>query len=392
MRFELRSRSAVGLLAGLALAATPLVASPLGRLGSPFALLVVLPALAVALEALGWSRAAAAAIRRIRRPIPRLLGAYAVWLGVSALLTLDVSAAAGASVAVEIADEAPETRRWHLWAAVLGSNAGSLLFPFSNLTNLVVLGGAGIGLAEFLETAWLPQIGAAVAVGAVLLARARRSGLSRAEDPAAQLDEAGPASLRPGLQSDRPALIGGLVALGGALGAIGAGLAGLDMAVPFALAAAILVAVTVRRGLIGPRDVAHSAPLAALAIVAAAALIGGPVAREAGLLPHPGVDPAGLTLALAAGGLVAAAVNNLPAAAFGAAWLVHAPAPVIVAYLVGTNVAAIATPHGSAATMLVRSGGASRGTSLPIGGHLRGAWRYALAGSGAALALLAVVR
>jgi hypothetical protein len=73
------------------------------------------------------------------------------------------------------------------------------------------------------------------------------------------------------------------------------------------------------------------------------------------------------------------------AAAFGLA------APSVMAIL-GTNVAAIATPHGSAATMLVRSGGASRGTALPLAGHLRGAWRHALAGSGVALALLAVVR
>jgi hypothetical protein len=64
---------------------------------------------------------------------------------------------------------------------------------------------------------------------------------------------------------------------------------------------------------------------------------------------------------------------------------------VVVAYLIGTNIAAVATPHGSAATMLVRAGGASRGAGMPSAAHLREAWRYALAGSAAALAMLLVV-
>ena len=60
----------------------------------------------------------------------------------------------------------------------------------------------------------------------------------------------------------------------------------------------------------------------------------------------------GIVVALVAGGVLSASVNNLPAAAVGAVWLVGSPVSIVVAFLIGMNVAALATPHGSAATML----------------------------------------
>ena len=379
-----------GVAVGGPLALSPLVAGPLGPLGPPFALLVVLPVLALALESFGWSRAAAMGLRRVGGPVWRLVSAYGVWLGTSALLTLDVSAAAGASVGVEVAGRDPRTRQWHLGAALLGSNTGSLLFPFSNLTNLVLVGAAGIGFASFLATAWLPQVGAALAIGAILAVRARRSGeltppVGVTTAPRAAVSDMDDA------EDDRPSLAVGLVALAGAVGSIAFGLGGLDMAIPFALAAALAAAAAVASGRLGGGDLVRPVPFAALALVAVAALLAGPISAVAGLVPHPGDDALGLVLALVAGGLLAMALNNLPAAAFGGAWLVHAAVPVVVAYLIGTNIAALATPHGSAATMLVRAGGASRGADMPAAAHLRGAWRYALAGSVAALVLLVLV-
>jgi Na+/H+ antiporter NhaD/arsenite permease-like protein len=388
------TRVASGVLVGGLLALAPALASPLGRLGSPFALLVVLPALALALEAFGWSRAAARALGRIGGPLGRLLAAYGVWLATSAVLTLDVAAAAGASVGVDAAGPDRAVRRWHLDAAVLGSNVGSLLFPFSNLTNLVVLGAAGVGLAAFVETAWLPQLGAALAVGALLALQARRSGElptmtgHRWDGAADAADEADGAD---GAGTARPSLLAGAVTLAGATGAVVAGLAGQDMAVPFALSAGVLAGAATARRLASPADIARSLPIAALVVVLAAAWLGGAVAPDARLIPHPADDLAGLALALAAGGLLAITLNNLPAAAFGGVWLAHAAVPILVAYLIGTNVAALATPHGSAATMLVRSGGARRGVDLPASRHVTTAWPYALAGSAVALALLALV-
>lgn len=383
-------RTVRGVAVGVPLALAPFTAGPLGRLGPPFALLVVLPVLALALESFGWSRAAATGLRRVRRPVPRLVGAYGVWLGTSALLTLDVSAAAGASVGVEVAGHDPRARQWHLGAALLGSNAGSLLFPFSNLTNLVLVGAAGIGFASFLATAWLPQVGAALAIGAVLAFRVRGSGeLAGTADTT--VERALPGGVVDDAERGAPSLPIGLVALAGAVGSIAFGLAGLDMAVPFALAAAVSSAVAIASGRLAARDLVRPIPFAALALVAAAAVLAGPVSDMAAIVPHPGDDALGLVLALVAGGILAMTLNNLPAAAFGGAWLVHAAVPVVVAYLIGTNIAAVATPHGSAATMLVRAGGASRGAGMTAAAHLREAWRYALAGSAAALAMLLVV-
>ncbi|MFN8631295.1 MAG: hypothetical protein U0838_13560 [Chloroflexota bacterium] len=188
---------------GALLALAPVVALPLGRLASPFALLLVLPPLALALEAFGWSGFAAAQLRRVARPLPRLLAAYGVWLATSAFLTLDVAAVAGASVGTDAAGGHRAARRWHLGAAMLGSNTGSLLFPFSNLTNLVLVGASGTGFAAYVGAAWGPQVAAALAVGGLLAWRARGSG---AMHPADDI----PADAPP------PGRVAGLVAAAGA--------------------------------------------------------------------------------------------------------------------------------------------------------------------------------
>lgn len=371
-----------GLALGAALLAMPFVAAPLGHLASPFALLVVLPVFARALEAFGWSRAAGSALRRFRAPMARLLAAYLVWLATSALLTLDVAATAGATVGIDVAGPDERAQRWHMGAAILGSNVGSLLLPFSNLTNLVVVGATGIGLGAYVAAVWLPQVGAALAVGLLLAVRAHRSGDVTMPDADPRRAAGAPAE-------DGPSVIAGLIAIGSAVGSIMAGLAGLDMAVPFAIGAALLAGSAVARRAVVARDVVRGLPIAALAVVGLAAVIGEPLATGASFVPRPPDDVLGLAIALALGGLLAATFNNLPAAAFGAAWLAHSPAPIIVAYLVGTNIAALATPHGSAATMLVRSIASRREVPLPARGHVRTAWRYALTGSVTAGGLLA---
>ncbi len=339
----------------------------------------MLPPLALALEVFGWSGYAAAQLRRMTRPIPRLLAAYGVWLGTSALLTLDVAAVAGASVGADAAGRHPPARRWHLGAAMLGANTGSLLLPFSNLTNLVLVGATGIGFASYVAASAAPQFAAAIAVGAMLVWRAHRSGDLPAADDV------------PG-EALAPARVAGLVAAAGAGGAIAFGLLGLDMALPFAAASGLLTAGVVAAGRARPRDVVRSLPIGALLLVAAAAALYGPLSSWAEALPHPGGGASGLAEALVVGGTAAALVNNLPAAALGAVWLGHVSPSVVVAYLVGTNVVAVATPHGSAATMLVRAGAHRQGVHLPAAEHVRDAWRYAVVGGLAAIAALALTR
>jgi Na+/H+ antiporter NhaD/arsenite permease-like protein len=178
-----------------------------------------------------------------------------------------------------------------------------------------------------------------------------------------------------------------------ALIAVVSGLTGGSMVLPFVAGAAILVGWAVAAERLDPRALVRSAPTGAFAVVVIAALAAGPIAGLAGILPRP-LEASPLTLvavALAGGGL-SALVNNLPAAAFGAAWIGVAPPEVVVAFLVGTNFGSIATPHGSVATILARSAARLRGPDTGLRTYLASAWRYAAATGLAAVAALVLFR
>jgi arsenical pump membrane protein len=135
--------------------------------------------------------------------------------------------------------------------------------------------------------------------------------------------------------------------------------------------------------------------LSGVAVVLAAAVLRQPMIDLAAGLPRLEGDlPPFLALPAIAlvGGLTAALINNLPAAAFGSVWLVGASPAAIVAFLLGTNILNLLTPHGSLATILGRNLAAAAGAHLPASVYLRGAWRYAIAGTVAGLLPLLVWR
>jgi arsenical pump membrane protein len=381
-------RPVAGVAVGAVLIVAPFLAAPLGRLSSPFALLVTLPPLALALEAFGWRDRLAGRLASIRRPLARLLTTYAVWLLSSALLTLDVAAVAAASVGIGVAGDHDEERRWQLGAAILGANVGSLLLPFSNLTNLVLVSATGIGLGAYVGLAVWPQLAAALAVGLLLAVRARLYIADHASDGESHQEVAtGAGSSR--TSGDAAGIAGG-VAVVGALAAVAVGLAGGDMAVPFALSAGLLAGVAVATGRLDVRALIRSVPLVGLTIIGIAVAARGPIELAAGLLARPDASIGGLLLALAVGGVLATVANNLPAAAFGAIWLARAHPASIIAFLIGTNVAALATPHGSVATILARAVGGRHGVEISARAYLGSAWRYASAGAIAGILALAL--
>ncbi|HTS14141.1 MAG TPA: hypothetical protein VMH24_00620, partial [Candidatus Sulfotelmatobacter sp.] len=181
---------------------------------------------------------------------------------------------------------------------------------------------------------------------------------------------------------------------GGALAAIAVGLAGGDVAFVFAITTAVVVtlAVVSRRPGAGAGDLLRSIPPAAVAVVLFAAVAVGPARGVAAMLPRPqDALPSVLALPVIAlvGGGIAMSVNNLPAAAFGAIWLQGAGPDAVVAYLIGTDLFAIATPHGSVATMLCRQLAARARVVIGVREHLATAWLPALAaGVPATIALL----
>ena len=386
------------LLPALAIAAAGLVTRPLGPLAGTMLLVVTLPPLAASLDALGWASIVARRIRQARLSASReLLAAYAMWLTLSAALTLDVAAVVAVPVGLRLAAGRDErSSHDHLGAAILGSNVGSLLFPFSNLTNLILVSATGLSFAAYLTAAALPQLLAAVGAGALLVHRTRR----RAAGPTSSLEAAMPAADFDSIADERTTgltLVGGGIAAAGALSAVVVGLAGGDVAPAFAVAAAIVAgcAVASERPGTRPLDLARSIPPAGMAIVAIAAIAGGPMAGLAAFIPDPQTTlPPIVALPLIAlvGGVLAATVNNLPAAAFGAFWLVGSSPAAIVAFLIGTNLIAIGTPHGSLATILCQRLAARKGIRVGARRYLGTAWRYAWAASLSALAALVVAR
>jgi arsenical pump membrane protein len=373
-----------------------IVTRPLGPLAGTMLLVLTLPVLAASLDALGWAGIAAAQIRRARRSrTTELIVAYVAWLGVSSILTLDVAAVVAVPVGIRLADPNSEaSRQYHLGAAILGANVGSLLFPFSNLTNLILVSASGISFGAYLGASWLAQLGAALAVGVLVAFRTRRSGRS---GPAIEPEAAGPVAEMASGSIPRLTLGAGIVALVGAITAVVIGLAGGDIAVVFGVSAAVIAgcAIAAESSDIGVPALLRSIPPSGIAVVLFAAVAVSQLAPFAARLPDLQASlPAILALPAIAlvGGLLAVSLNNLPAAAFGAIWLVGASPAAVVAFLIGTNFFALATPHGSLATILSRQLGLRHGVNLGARAYLTSAWRYALVSSVVALAALLVAR
>lgn len=138
-------------------------------------------------------------------------GAVVIIAAVTATLNLDTSVAFLTPVLVYTAASQRSaqpggvvTGSALLYGCLMLSNAGSLLLPGSNLTNLIVLGHLHLTGGQFVARMWLPWLAAVLATAAVVAIGERRSLRTRAV-PAAALSETAP----PG----RPVLGVGLAAV-----------------------------------------------------------------------------------------------------------------------------------------------------------------------------------
>lgn len=384
------------ILPALLIGAAGIATRPLGPLAGTMLLVLTLPPLAASLDALGWGEIVATQIRRARRSMTgELIVAYLAWLGVSAVLTLDVAAVVAVPVGLRLADpNSEDSRQDHLGAAILGSNVGSLLFPFSNLTNLILVSATGVSFGAYFAAAWFPQIAAALVVGVALVFRTRHHDRSAVEPvPESTTVMAGLGRGR----TSRLTVYAGIVAFVGAISAVIVGLAGGDIAPVFAVSAAAISGFAIASGSegVGVRQLARSIPLSGVVVVLFAAVAIAQLAGVAAGLPDLSSSlPPILALPAIAlvGGLLAISVNNLPAAAFGAVWLRGGSPTAVIAFLIGTNLFALATPHGSLATILSRQLGLRHGVDLGARAYLATAWRYALISSVVAVAALLIVR
>jgi arsenical pump membrane protein len=126
----------------------------------------------------------AAAGRRLARGAPSGLALFAgaglLVAGVTALLNLDTSVVFLTPVLVYAARSRGQGEVPLVVACLLLSNAGSLLLPGSNLTNLIVLGHLHLSGGQFLGHMALPWAGAVVLTAGIVAAAEHRSLRARA--------------------------------------------------------------------------------------------------------------------------------------------------------------------------------------------------------------------
>lgn len=256
--------------------------------------------------------------RRAPSGLVLFLGATATIGIVSALLNLDTSVAFLTPVLVYAARSRREGEAPLLYGCILLSNAGSLLLPGSNLTNLIVLGHLHLTGSQFLRHMWAPALTALTITAAVVGVVEHRALAVRVEDPT------------PG---PRPALGLGLA---GIIAATVLVIALRSPAIPVAVIGVVSVAIRLLSGKEQLRRVVQLLGIPVLVglfgIAVALGTLGRAWAGPATLLSHLDVWGTG---ALAS--FLSVVVNNLPAASLLAARTPHHPFALLVGLNLGPN-------------------------------------------------------
>jgi arsenical pump membrane protein len=325
--------------------------SALSAAGPPIAFLTAVMGLALLADQSGLAAGLAALLARAGRG--RTLGLFALVCAACALLTASLSLDGAVVIMLPViaalvrAYGAPS--RPLLLGAVGVANCFSAALPAGNPTNLVVMERLGLSPAGFVERMMLPSLGATLACVAVLWLVERRglSGGYRHERIAA-----------------RP-LNGGRLALA-ALGAAALAdwfspLAGVSPWIPMS-AVALVALLAARRPPLIALPLRTGLQIASLLVVLSSVRSG--LGLGGFVLGSPTL--AGLGAVAAAVTLGAALANNLPASAAVASLLGAGPAS--YAALLGLSAGALATPHGSVATLvsleMAPTGAGDRGLAL----------------------------
>jgi arsenical pump membrane protein len=253
--------------------------------------------------------------RAARNGLVLYTGAALLIATVTALLNLDTSVAFLTPILVYTARSRGEGEAPLLYACILLSNAGSLLLPGSNLTNLIVLGQVHLSGGHYFRQ-MAPAGIAAVLVTAVIVAVAYRRSLRTTAAPAAQIG--------------RPVLGTGLAAI------VAATVLVLVTRAPALPVAAVGVLAVVMRSRTWPGQRRRALEVLGLPVLiglfgvaVALGTLGRAWSGPSELLHHLGTWA---TAAVAA--VLTVLVNNLPAASL----LASRPPPRPFALLVGLNI------------------------------------------------------
>ncbi len=256
--------------------------------------------------------------RRARNGVLLYTGAVAMVAVVTALLNLDTSVAFLTPVFIYTARSRGEGEAPLLYACILLSNAGSLILPGSNLTNLIVLGHAHMSGGDFFRR-MAPAGVAAVIVTATVIALWHHRELRTTVSPDGRVE--------------RPRLGIGLAAVAAATVLV---VVLPDAALPVAVVGVLAVALRMRpwrSALDGAREVLGLPVLVGLFGVAVGlGALGRAWSGPASLLTHLGPWA---TAGVAAGATVV--VNNLPAASLLSARALSHPFSLLVGLNIGPN-------------------------------------------------------
>jgi arsenical pump membrane protein len=273
-----------------------------------------------------------------------LLGAI-----VTALLSLDVTVIVLTPIVYELTKRRRIDAIPFLFACSYVANTASLIFPISNLTNLLVYHELGLDFASFAKVMWLPNL-AALGANLLVFLLIFRSRIPRRFETA--IDSPAP-------HADWWLVSAAIVLAATLAGLFTLGLTGRPLSLAALSGAALLWAIgafggRVRGGAVA-RDVSW---LVLVFVVGMLVIVRG---LERGWLDHITIEiPKNPTLALIAGTVAATAgsniVNNVPTALLAVPLIAQASetAREALAYgvLVGCNVGPVLTTYGSLATML----------------------------------------
>ena len=312
-------------LAGIAAAGAALAVRPEAARGaaaqdwSPFVLIAGLLLIGMVADDDGLFAAAGHQLARRAPGGVALFTGAAVMIGlVTATMNLDTSVAFLTPVLVYTARSRGGGEAALLYGVLLLSNAGSLLLPGSNLTNLIVLGHLHLTGGAFLARMWLPSLAALIVTAAVVAVLERGSLAAPGREPS-----------RPG----RPALGLGLAAItAGTVLVLTLSAPALPVAAVGLLAAGLHVA----RGRAGIGEVTEVLGVPLLVGLFGIAVALGTIGRiwdgPATLLGHLNGPATAVVAALAT-----VAVNNLPAASLLAARTPPHPFALLVGLNLGPN-------------------------------------------------------
>lgn len=266
------------------------------------------------------------------------------------------------------------------------ANIPSLLFPMSNLTNLLLYAEFSISFTDFVAIMVVPNTVALICLIAITWL------LFRTHLPERFAEPAQPAT--PSINS-RWLRTAAIVLIMTLLGIIGLGVVGAPLSIAAALGAMVLLILGWHQQAIAIPEVSHRIAWPVLPFVVAMLVLVDAVNRNS--LSHldwsyPNGLLAGTAMATGAAVLGSNIVNNVPMTLLAVPFI-HQSDPaasdrLAYATLIGANIGPTLTTYGSLATLLWLSIVRRRGVGISTGQYMRHAWIVTLPVLGAALASL----